>query len=106
MKASQDGNVPPHLLDRLRELEGQPRPATAAEATPANSPQKGSKSQAPRGQAPKGPGPKGQGPRAQASKAGAANQPFGSRASVRRGPEDLDLYTAFAQLLLEDGDEP
>lgn len=94
MKASPDGSVPPHLLDRLRELEGQPRPAAAPKATPANSPQKGSKGQGPRGQGLKAQGPRGQGPKAQAPKA-----------AGRRSGEDLDLYTAFAQLLLED-DEP
>jgi hypothetical protein len=94
MKASPDGSVPPHLLDRLRELEGQPRPAAAPEAAPANSPQKGSKGQGPRGQGLKAQGPRGQGPKAQAPKA-----------AGRRSGEDLDLYTAFAQLLLED-DEP
>lgn len=106
MKASPDGNVPPHLLDRLRELEGQAWPATAAEPAQTASPQKGSKGQAPRAKGAKAQGPKGQGPKAKAPRAGAANQPFASRAAARRGPEDQDLYTAFAQLLLEDEDEP
>jgi len=101
MKASPDGSVPPHLLDRLRELEGQLRSATAAEAAPASPAQKGSKGQATRGQ-----GAKAQGPKAQVPRARAANQSFASRAATRPGPEDLDLYTAFAQLLLEDDDEP
>ena len=111
MKASPDGSVPPHLLDRLRELEGHPRPATAAEPAQTASPQKGSKGQAPRAkgakaQGAKAQGPNGQGPKAKPPRAGAANQPFASRAAARRGPEDQDLYTAFAQLLLEDEDEP
>jgi hypothetical protein len=89
MQASADGTVPPHLLDRLRQLEsdskrtasapasnspaGSPSGSTAAGATP----QRGSKASRPRsGQGPVGP---------------------------RRGEgADAELDTAFQKLLLED----
>jgi hypothetical protein len=96
--ASPDGTVPPHLLDRLRELETSRQPPTAtvtpetsaalnrlsgkaiAKTTP-GTPLKGSK----------------------------GNAAVGNRRTSRkpgRATEDQDLYTAFAQLLLEDeGDD-
>jgi hypothetical protein len=74
MTASPDGRVPPHLLDRLRELEGSRRPAPAGES-PTAAPARGSKSSSPKG---------------------------ASRRPDRRASDDQDLYTAFAQLLLED----
>ncbi len=95
--ASPDGTVPPHLLDRLRELETSRQPPTAtatpettaalnrlsgkaiAKTTP-GTPLKGSK----------------------------GNAAVGNRRTSRkpgRATEDQDLYTAFAQLLLEDEEE-
>jgi hypothetical protein len=83
--ASPDGTVPPHLLDRLRDLESPRQPAAAlatsqppatAAATRARTTPKGS---------------------ASAGKRGGRRAPAQGRPS-----EDQDLYTAFAQLLLED----
>ena len=84
--ASPDGTVPPHLLDRLRDLETPRQPAAGlatsqvAPATPgatrARTTPKGSNS---------------------AGNRGGSRTPGQGRAS-----EDQDLYTAFAQLLLED----
>ena len=95
--ASPDGTVPPHLLDRLRELETSRQPPSAtvtsetsaalnrlsgkaiAKTTP-GTPLKGSK----------------------------GNAAAGNRRTSRkpgRATEDQDLYTAFAQLLLEDEEE-
>ncbi|MFN9628697.1 MAG: hypothetical protein ACK59A_00480 [Cyanobacteriota bacterium] len=84
MQASPDGSVPPHLLERLRELEA-PRPPMAASAPPIDTP-------SPR---PSTKGPKG------------SPSPGNRRAGrvQRAGGEDQDLYTAFAQLLLEDDGE-
>ncbi|QPN69481.1 hypothetical protein [Synechococcus sp. CBW1108] len=75
MQVSPDGSVPPHLLDRLKQLEGRRQPA-------AQVPAKG---------AAKGP-------------AQAPAQPSPGRGGPRRGPgiDHGDLYTAFQQLLLED----
>lgn len=78
MTASPDGRVPPHLLDRLRELEGSRRPAPAGES-PTPAPARGSKSGSPK---------------------------RSSRRTDRRASDDQDLYTAFAQLLLEDEESP
>ncbi len=76
--ASPDGTVPPHLLDRLRELESSPIPSPPASAGPAQKPASVTPPAAPR------------------------------RGKRRRGTipanDDQDLYTAFAQLLLEDDD--
>lgn len=78
MKASPDGSVPPHLLERLRELEGS---AVSSEATPP------------------APGPSlGKGSRVSAPKGQSTN-----RGATRVG-DDPDLYATFAQLLLEDDD--
>lgn len=80
MKASPDGSVPPHLLDRLRELEGSSPLARAKEPSPSPSPQGANGSSARR-----------------------------SSKSVPRsgqGTKDQDLYTAFAHLLLEEDDHP
>ena len=84
--ASPDGTVPPHLLDRLRDLETPRQPAAGVMAT---------------GQAPATPGS----PRARATPKGStsAGKRGGSRTPAQgRASEDEDLYTAFAQLLLED----
>lgn len=42
MQASSDGSVPPHLLDRLRQLEARRQPAAPPASTPAASPAPGS----------------------------------------------------------------
>ena len=81
MQVSPDGSVPPHLLDRLRQAEADPQRARQAMQRQAT--------------------PQGQGlqPR------GASNELRPNR--QRRAPasnEELELYTAFQQLLLE-GDE-
>ncbi|MEB3301507.1 MAG: hypothetical protein VKN56_06005 [Cyanobacteriota bacterium] len=78
MTASPDGRVPPHLLDRLRELEGSRRPAPAGES-PTAAPARGSTNSSPKG---------------------------ANRRADRRASDDQDLYTAFAQLLLEDEESP
>lgn len=79
MKASPDGTVPPHLLERLRELEASRRQAPVGE-TPA--------------------------PETARGKTGSSSQ--GANRAGRRGgsrvPADQDLYTAFSQLLLEEED--
>ena len=87
MKASQDGTVPEHLMDRLKQLEAQRKPSaqpspfnnndtTPALAAPARSP----------------PGP------------GKNTQP--NRPKVNPGREEDSLSVAFGQLLLEDeGDD-
>ena len=96
--ASPDGSVPPHLLDRLRDLET-PRPPAAAPATgqPAGTRPATSGRPAPNTMAaPRAPG---KGPKGTT----ATGQRSGSRTLGQgRASEDQDLYTAFAQLLLED----
>ncbi|MEB3333690.1 MAG: hypothetical protein VKP70_01750 [Cyanobacteriota bacterium] len=84
MQASPDGSVPPHLLDRLRELEGSRRPVVAE--TPPVDPSPRTPSQSAKG-------------------APMAGKRRGGR-MPSRGTEDQDLYTAFAQLLLEDEGDP
>lgn len=105
ISASADGSVPPHLLDRLREIEGARGPAaggSAASPTPA----------AGQGLAPS-PGTPSRttaaGPRS-GGKGGKGGQSAGNRRSGRKtsriaANEDQDLYTAFAQLLLEDEED-
>jgi hypothetical protein len=82
MAASADGTVPPHLLERLRELEGQRRPAAAPPPAASNPAQKRS---SPSADAPAKPRRTGR-------------RPAGSS---RPDPE-ADLYTAFQQRLLEE----
>ena len=77
MAASPDGTVPPHHLERLQQLEQSRTPRRAAQASP--------------GQAPSA--PRGNDSKAAVSKGALRRQPSG---------EEADLYTAFAQLLLED----
>jgi len=90
MRASADGTVPPHLIDRLRQLESGPKRTDQAGASnsPAGSPSGSStaaeaiaplQTKAPRRRAVPGP----QGPR-------------------RVDGADAELYTSFQQLLLED----
>ncbi|MEO1001629.1 MAG: hypothetical protein AAFX65_00785 [Cyanobacteria bacterium J06638_7] len=83
MRASADGSAPPHLLERLRELEGRraPVPPSTGSADPR---------------------PGASGPQATAAK---ARRRQGGRPDPGLAREHGDLYTAFRQLLLED-DEP
>lgn len=96
--ASPDGTVPPHLLDRLRELETshQPPIATATPETSAALNRLSGKAIAKTTPGTPLEGSKG-------------NTAAGNRRTSRkpgRATEDQDLYTAFAQLLLEDeGDD-
>jgi hypothetical protein len=77
MAASPDGSVPPHHLERLRQLEGQRRPAPPEPL----------------------PSPSGQ----RSERGGRKRRPgAGSPASA---PEAGDLYAAFAQLLLEQDED-
>ena len=87
MKASQDGTVPEHLMDRLKQLEAQRKPS--APPSPFNTNNDSPDLAAPvRSQ----PGP------------GKNTQP--KRPKVNPGSEEESLYVAFGQLLLEDdGDD-
>ena len=78
MKISPDGSVPPHLLERLRDLE-QSRRNAAAESRPMPKP-RSSAAQPPS-------------PAAMRARKGAA-----------QNPDEDNLYVAFQQLLLEDED--
>jgi hypothetical protein len=88
MQASADGTVPPHLLDRLRQLESVPKPAPA----------------------PAGNSPAGRPSGSTTAGAGAPRQSKASRPRSGQGPmgprrvegADAELYTSFQQLLLED----
>jgi hypothetical protein len=79
MQTSPDGTVPPHLLERLRELESSP-PAAPAQGM-------GHRSESPS-----------RGPKTQARKSSRSGPATGV------GKEEQDLYSAFAQLLLDDDD--
>ncbi len=80
MKISPDGSVPPHLLERLRDLE-QSRRNAAAESRPTPKPR---------------------------SSSSAAQPPSPAAMRARRdatpNPDEDNLYVAFQQLLLEDED--
>jgi len=75
MQVSPDGSVPPHLLDRLKQLEARRQPAAQV---PVKGPVTGA--------------------------AQTAAQPSPGRGGARKGagPDHGDLYTVFQQLLLED----
>ena len=90
MGASADGTVPPHLLDRLRQLEKERlRSRPAAPPRGEGSPQPASSAAAPASGA--------------TARRRQGTRPGGGRpARVAPGSEEADLYTAFAQLLLED----
>jgi hypothetical protein len=77
MQVSPDGSVPPHLLERLRDLEQTRRTADAASR----------RTPEPRATAPKTPG---------------STAAAGRTRATAQGPGDDDLYVAFQQLLLED----
>ncbi|MEI7666420.1 MAG: hypothetical protein WCI65_10275 [Synechococcaceae cyanobacterium ELA263] len=90
MAASADGSVPPHLMDRLRELEQARRLQTRDRVQAGGSGSASGGANRPRpGSSPRG----------------------SSGGSVRPGPnrprnaEEEALYTAFQQLLLEDDEE-
>jgi hypothetical protein len=91
MQASPDGSVPEHLLDRLRQLEGERRRPSVQ---PVPIPGAGR------------PLPEAARPLAAADRAGGRTRPVSRGGSNRRDPrlsaEQADLYTAFQQLLLED----
>jgi hypothetical protein len=77
MTVSPDGSVPPHLLERLRDLEASRRDAAAASRNAAK---------------PRSSGAKPPSPAAIRARSGAQN------------PDADNLYVAFQQLLLEDED--
>jgi len=82
MQVSPDGSVPPHLLDRLRLAEADRQRAQQAERLAATTPTASPSARS--GTAPQRPNPQ------------------------RRQPtsgEELELYTAFQQLLLEDEED-
>ena len=86
MQVSPDGSVPPHLLDRLRQAETDQQRARQAEQRRELQRQNPQGSTAPAGLQPRG----------------ASNELRPNR--QRRAPansEELELYTAFQQLLLE-----
>ena len=91
MQASPDGSVPEHLLDRLRQLEGEGRrPSVQPVPMPATG----------------RPVPDSARPVAASGRAGGRTRPVSRSGPGRRDPrlsaEQADLYTAFQQLLLED----
>jgi hypothetical protein len=94
MQASADGTVPPHLLDRLRQLESVPKPALAQAGNspagrPSGSPTAGT-----------GAGAGARAPRqSKTSRPRSGQGPMGPR---RVEGADAELYTSFQQLLLED----
>jgi hypothetical protein len=95
MAASADGNVPPHLLERLRELEVSRRLARAAGLTGRGAPAAGTPGAASTTasrSADRAPGRQ-RTPRTGNSRPGNASA---------RNAEEESLYTAFQQLLLED----
>ena len=86
MKASQDGTVPEHLMDRLKQLEAQRKPTGQPAPFSSNAVQ----GLAPPARSQPGPG-KNTAPK---------------RPKVDPGSEEESLYVAFGQLLLEDeGDD-
>ena len=76
MQVSPDGTVPPHLMERLRELESRRQSATRAPA-----------------------------PSIAASPTKLRGRNTAGRADRRTAAEFGDLYTAFQQLLLEDEED-
>lgn len=76
MQVSPDGTVPPHLMERLRELESRRQSATPAPA-----------------------------PSIAASPTKLRGRNTAGRADRRTAAEFGDLYTAFQQLLLEDEED-
>lgn len=92
MAASADGSVPPHLLDRLRQLEKErqrSRPTVAFQPVSLA----GAPASAQAAAAQPGSGRRRGGPGQPSGRSGRAPAP---------GSVEAELYTAFAQLLLED----
>jgi len=91
MQASADGTVPPHLLDRLRQLESDAKSTAPAQASdfPAGTPTGGTAA----------PGGASRQRSSKASKPRLGQGPMGAR---RVGGADAELYISFQQLLLED----
>jgi len=88
MRTSPDGSAPPHLLERLRELEARRRRSDATDPGAATAPTRAGEGQQATGNGSgrtrrSGPGARGAG-------------------QLQRGREQNELYTAFEQLLLED----
>jgi len=100
ISASADGTVPPHLLDRLRELEAPPLPSSALATGQAAATLSGPLAQRSSNNrstpSPRTPGKGAKGSASAANRLGSRNPGQG------RASDDQDLYTAFAQLLLED----
>ena len=90
MAASPDGSVPPHHLERLRQLEQRRQPSPAA--APIDPPPGHASSPAPAGRRPSDSGIKAPIRRSQ------------SRQQQRLSAEQQQAYTAFQQLLLETDD--
>jgi hypothetical protein len=88
MQASADGTVPPHLMERLRQVEGQRRQRPAPAGGPSPSTSSGSPAS----------------PERQAPGARRRDTAIG-RPNPQLAADHGDLYTAFQQLLLED-EEP
>ena len=82
MQVSEDGTVPTHLMERLKQLEAQRRPSPGRATSDSNLPELPATSN---------PGP------------GKTTQP--KRPKVTPGSEEESLYVAFGQLLLEDEGE-
>ena len=87
MDVSADGSVPPHLLERLRQLEAPAPTNPTASGSSTGSDLSGD------GQRPASPGRR----RSQTLRTGRSSRPSA-------GDPEQDLYTAFQQLLLEDDD--
>ncbi len=87
MQASADGTVPPHLMERLRQVEGQRRQRPAAAGAPSPGASSGSPSD----------------PNSQTSKPRRRDTSIG-RPNPKLAADHGELYTAFQQLLLEDED--
>ena len=90
MRASADGTVPPHLIDRLRQLENGPKRTDLAGASNSPAANPSGSSTAAEASAPL---------RTKASRRRAVPGPLGPR---RVEGADAELYTSFQQLLLED----
>jgi hypothetical protein len=110
MAASADGNVPPHLLERLRELEVSRRLARAAGLTGRGAPAAGTSAAGTSGAGTSGAGTPGA---ASTTASRSADRAPGRQRTPRTGnsrpgntsarnAEEESLYTAFQQLLLED----
>jgi hypothetical protein len=90
MRASADGTVPPHLLDRMRQLESGPKRTDRAGANNSSAGSPSGSSTAAGAVAPH---------QNKASRRRAVQGPLGPR---RVEGADAELYTSFQQLLLED----